>query len=326
MKVIMVAFAISFLWILYTRGFPTSIADPAERVLDAAAGAGADAAESSPASPDGVVFTVPGVTEIADLNGDPVDPDLTVFFGGNQFMALPELIAAFQKKHPEVRNIFYETLPPGIIEKQLKSGRLTMGNLTISARPDLFVAGKELTGELERDGWVEPPRPYMKNRLAIMVAAGNPKAIRTYADLGRDDVRVSMPNPQTEGVAEKIMTGMEQFGGQALVRRVMELKQEDGSTFVTQIHHRETPQRILAQQSDAGPVWETEVLYQLRIGSPVERVAIEDRYNVSGTTAAAILKNAPHRRAAELFLEFITGAEAARIYQGYGFTPLHAGE
>ncbi|MFZ0240028.1 MAG: hypothetical protein WAL90_00165 [Desulfobacterales bacterium] len=46
-------------------------------------------------------------------------------------MVLPELIKAFQERYLDVRGVFYETLPAGIIEQQLKSGRLVIGNLKI---------------------------------------------------------------------------------------------------------------------------------------------------------------------------------------------------
>ena len=45
--------------------------------------------------------------EIAD------SADLILFMAGNQFMVMDEIVSAFQKKHPEITRIFYETLPPG---------------------------------------------------------------------------------------------------------------------------------------------------------------------------------------------------------------------
>ena len=54
--------------------------------------------------------------EIAD------SADLVLFMAGNQFMAMDELIAGFQQEYPDVKNIFYETLPPGLELKQILSG------------------------------------------------------------------------------------------------------------------------------------------------------------------------------------------------------------
>ncbi|MGY0041339.1 hypothetical protein [Pedobacter sp. NJ-S-72] len=48
-----------------------------------------------------VQFTVPGVDNVPDLFGDINDPQLVVFFAGNQFMVIDELISAFKKKHPQ---------------------------------------------------------------------------------------------------------------------------------------------------------------------------------------------------------------------------------
>ncbi len=52
--------------------------------------------------PSGSVhFSTPPVDAIADLHGDVVDPQLTVFFAGNQFMVVHKLIAAFRQAHPK---------------------------------------------------------------------------------------------------------------------------------------------------------------------------------------------------------------------------------
>ena len=48
--------------------------------------------------------------------------DLILFMAGNQFMVMEELLLAFQKEFPEVKKIFYETLPPGLELKQILAG------------------------------------------------------------------------------------------------------------------------------------------------------------------------------------------------------------
>jgi hypothetical protein len=45
--------------------------------------------------------------------------DLVLFMAGNQFMAMKEIVAKFKTQYPEVKNIFYETLPPGLELKQI---------------------------------------------------------------------------------------------------------------------------------------------------------------------------------------------------------------
>ena len=188
----------------------------------------------------GVRFTVPGVNNVPDLHGHIENPDLIIFFGGNQFMVLPDIMAAFQQAHPQYRKIFYETLPPGILEQQIKTGSLVIGNLKITHRPDMFVAGEKRLRDLDKSqGYFESIRPYFKNRLAIMVYQGNPKGIQSLTDLGREDVRVSMPNPETEGIAEKAMEAYRKTGGEDLVTTIMDQKKGEGTTSgFCQFHHQ----------------------------------------------------------------------------------------
>ena len=53
----------------------------------------------------GVSFTVDGINNVPDLHGEVENPDLVVFFGGNQFMALPEIMEAFRLQHPQAGSL-----------------------------------------------------------------------------------------------------------------------------------------------------------------------------------------------------------------------------
>ncbi|MBO0939325.1 substrate-binding domain-containing protein [Fibrella sp. HMF5335] len=265
----------------------------------------------------GVAFTVPGIDNVPDLYGDINDPQLIVFMGGNQFMVVDELLAAFRKQHPQYERIFVETLPPGILAEQIKTGSVVIGNMRITLRPDVYLAGK---GRMEESSeWFTKTSLYARNKLAIMVQKGNPKGIRSLADLGRADVRVSMPDPKTEGIGRQIEQAYELAGGKALRDTIMTQKVKDGSTFLTQIHHRQTPFRVLYDESDAGPVWVTEVLYQQRLKHPVDLIEIPESTNRYGEYWIGQMKNAPHPKAGADFANFLNSAPAQAIYKKYDF-------
>ncbi|HEV7179881.1 MAG TPA: substrate-binding domain-containing protein [Candidatus Baltobacteraceae bacterium] len=267
------------------------------------------------------VFTVPGIDEDMDLHGDLSRADLVIYAAGNQWMVLPSLIGAFKRAHPEVRYVFYETLPPGLLAQQITSaGRLRVGDLLVDARPDLLLAGKRRMAEERALGVVTDAVPYASNTLAIMVRRGNPKGVHSLRDLGRTDVRVAMPNPKTEGIAKQIEKALVKTGGTALDREVMQTKVRAGTTILTRIHHRETPIWILDGKADAGPVWISEALYQERIGSGLEAVRIAENENVSGTYEAAVASNPKHPAAAQAFVLFLLTAQAQAIYRAYGFS------
>ncbi len=268
-----------------------------------------------------VNFTIRGVDDDMDLHGNPMTADLVIFAAGNQWMVLPDLIAAFRRDHPEVRNVYYQTLPPGILAEQMDNGAsLRIGELLINVEPDVFLAGKGRMDKERQAGSVGAPVAYATNDLALMVRGGNPKHIESLRDLGRSDVRVAMPNPQTEGVAKQIEISFQNAGGKALVHEIMDVKLRDGTTMLTRIHHRETPIWIQEGKADAGPVWLSEALYQERIHSGIEAVRIPEKDNVLATYEAAAVLRAPHPDAAKAFVNFLTTDTAQAIYRSYGFT------
>lgn len=278
---------------------------------------------NNPAADRGFVFQVPDVDNVPDLHGDPCDARLVLFIGGNQFMVLPGLVAAFERSHPDLKGrIFYETLPPGILRKQLSSGgRLTLGNLTIHARADVYEAGARVLSEMERDGLVSNTVRYASNQLEIMVRAGNPRRIQSLRDLASPDIRLSMPNPEWEGVARQIAASLERSGGPDLLKAVMETKVRQGSTWLTQIHHRQTPMRILDGVADAGVTWASEVRFQQKTGNPIAGVAIPADQNTTAVYAAGVLRDAPHPDAARAWVKFLSSPEAQAVYREYGFGP-----
>jgi ABC-type molybdate transport system substrate-binding protein len=267
-----------------------------------------------------VNFTVPPVDDVLDLHGNPQDAQLVIFMAGNQYMVMPALLAAFQKQDPGVRSIFYETLPPGIVIRQVLASSLQIGDLAISVKPDVLLTGPRGMRTLHRSGKVGAWRAYASNTLAILVRAGNPLHIDSLRDLGRAGVRVAMPNPRWEGVAEQVEGAYAKAGGAQLVRTIMVKKVADGSTILTRIHHRETPLYLREGRADAGPVWLSEALYQRRL-SGFDIVRIPASQNVHADYEAALATGAPHAAAARAFVTFMHSRQARAILASYGFGP-----
>lgn len=280
---------------------------------------------NDPAKP-GYDFTVPGIDNLPDVHGDPMNAKLVLFVGGNQFMVMPKLIAAFTEQNPTLAHaIFYETLPPGILAKQMEhGGTITFGNLTYTVKPDVYEAGKRRMQEMEKNGSVVRNSTvcYVKNDLTIMVPKGNPKGIRSLTDLGKPGVRVSMPNPNWEGIARQIISAYRKAGGEALVNTIMQTKKDKGETLLTHIHHRQTPLYLMTDKADAGVTWRSEAQFQERIGNPIGHVDIPADQNSTAIYGAGLVQNAPHAEAARAWLQFMQSDQAKRIYQDYGFQPV----
>jgi ABC-type molybdate transport system substrate-binding protein len=276
---------------------------------------------NDPAADKGYVFHVDDVDNVPDIHGNPCDAQLVIFIGGNQFFVLPQLVAAFEQQHPELKgHLFYETLPPGILRKQIAAGgAITLGNLTIQVKPDVYEAGARVLKEMEQANQVRGVVPYATNNLEIMIPSSNPKHIQSLKDLGRDDVRLSMPNPEWEGVANQIADSLRKAGGEPLYQAVYQEKVKSGQTILTEIHHRQTPMRIMSGQADAGVTWASEVRFQESIGNPVKGVAIPADQNTTAIYAGGVMVNAPHPELAAAWLAFLKSDEAQSIYHQFGF-------
>jgi len=252
--------------------------------------------------------------------------DLVLFVAGNQFMVMKELLHAFQEDHPYVKKIFYETLPPGLELKQILAGGAVFRDKLIDVVPDVYASVTERAMKrLEQEGLISRGDYflYLHNRIVLMVPEGNSAQIASVLDLGRDEVRISQPNPEYEDIAHYIVEMYRQAGGQPLVDRIMEEKRAEGTTILTIVHHRETPLRIAKATVDVGPVWATEVTHARHTGLAVDVVEpgqeLDQRKRINYYICR--LTNAAHPENAEKFLDFIRSARAQDTYKAYGFVP-----
>lgn len=265
--------------------------------------------------------------------GDSYTADLVMYLAGNQFMVMEDLIGDFQKKHPDIKTIYVETIPPGQILKQqlLKQGQINGTNTAMN--PDLFASVnlghlKTLKGKGMMDQYII----YTHNKLELMVAEGNPKNIKGPKDLGRDDLVQSHPNPLTEGIFKfygaemlKDLGLYEKVTGNAMCKSCWAVP---GKTWFTSRHHRETPHRIENGEADVGIVWTTEVVHAKNEGRKIDGVAIPAPYNKQDKVgyAIGILKNGRNHANAKTFLNYLGTDAAQDIYASHGFIKAAADE
>ncbi|EPR41086.1 family 1 extracellular solute-binding protein [Desulfovibrio sp. X2] len=254
-------------------------------------------------------------------------PDLVLFLAGNQFMAVPELLEAFRAAHPKVRRIFCETLPPRLELRQILSGGAWFRGRLVTVVPDCWATVSEAgVAALAEAGRTERGqcRAYLRNRVVCLVRAGNPKGVAEVADLARADVVVSQPSPVHEDIAEHILAMYRAAGGEALAARIMEEKREAGTTLLTTVHHRETPERLLAGTADAGPVWATEAAHAAALGLPLEAVEFGEGLDQRGRVRYFLcpVRGGAHPENGRAFMDFVRSPEGRAIYAKYGFLPV----
>ena len=249
---------------------------------------------------------------------------LILWLAGNQFFAMDDVVSVFQKAHPGVA-VGLITLPPGLILAAIQGGGWVYGGKEYAGSPDIYASvNLGHLKQLKAAGLMNTYATYMHNEMQIMVAKGNPKKILGIKDLARADVRTSMPNPVNEGImqfyARKVL---ERHGIWSMISADKECFscQTTERNWFTAVHHRETPERIRENKSDAGIVWKTEVLEALRDGAQVDAVELPSADSLRDEVSYAIgqLTNSPHKANAEKYITFLATPAAQNAYAKFGF-------
>lgn len=257
--------------------------------------------------------------------------DLVLWLAGNQFFAMDEVISAFQRKRAGI-SVGLITLPPGLLLQAIKAGGWTYDGKEYPGGPDIYASvNLGHLKELKKSNLMSSFMVYMHNELQIMVAKGNPKKVLGIKDLVRVDVRTSMPNPVNEGImqfyARKVL---ERHGIWQQIAAGKECVSCDttATNWFTAVHHRETPERIKANVSDAGIVWKTEVLEALRAGADIDAVELPEQDSLRNEVSYVIgaLNNSGHRQASEAFLGFLRSLEGQGAYAKFGFVKASSDE
>jgi len=259
------------------------------------------------------------------------DAGITVWVAGNQFFAMDNVIGEFQRSEPGT-TVGLITLPPGLILSAILSGGWTYKGQELRTTPDIYASvNLGHLKKLKAANLMSRYAIYMHNELQILVAKNNPKRVAGIDDLARDDIRTSMPNPVNEGImqfyARKVL---EQHGIWQKIAGGRECTacQTTPNNWFTAVHHRETPQRILDDNSDAGIVWKTEVQEARRHGAEVDAVELPASDSLRNDVSYAIgpLDNGKHKQAADRYLAFVAGAAGQAAYASFGFVRASADE
>jgi ABC-type Fe3+ transport system substrate-binding protein len=93
---------------------------------------------------------------------------------------------------------------------------------------------------------------------------------------------------------------------------------KNGKTILTEIHHRQTPMRIMSGQADAGVTWASEVRFQESIGNPIKGIVIPADLNTTQPMREVMI-DAPHPDVAVQWLAFLKSEKPQSIYHDFGF-------
>jgi len=242
-----------------------------------------------------------GLTEFARLGYEPADgdvwaetPELVLYSGAMNRVAVDETLRQFEQREGVRITRIYNGC--GILVAQMKAG----------GRPDAYLTCDRSFVPPVADLFPEPPVEVSDSRIVILTPKGNPKNLRTLADLAQKGLRVGVAN------AEQSTLG-------ALTRRLLEqegILDQVMANVVTQ-----TPTAdMLVNQMRTGAL-DAVVVYisNTTFGQDQLGIVPLPQPGALAVQTYSVAKNTPHRQLAARLLETLKSAASRTRYETAGF-------
>ncbi|MBI5799789.1 MAG: substrate-binding domain-containing protein [Verrucomicrobia bacterium] len=194
------------------------------------------------------------------------------------------------------------------VEVQLQYGPTgaLISNLRVAKRGDLFIAADDgSVADARKFELVREVLPLVRQHPVIAVRAGNPKNIRTLADLLRDDVKLALTNPDAASISRVSKAALGDSWGKLAARATV---------------MKPTVTEIAADLSlgsvDAAILWDATVP-QFKGLAAVEVPELKDRVE---NASAAVLAACSQPAAALKFARYLAAPEkGSAVFQSHGF-------
>jgi molybdate transport system substrate-binding protein len=201
----------------------------------------------------------------------------------------------------------FEAAHPGVDVKLNYAGSSDLAQQIVNGAPvDVFAAASDATMKTVTDAGLAGGTPtiFATNVLQIATAPGNPKAIASFADLAKPDLKVVVCAPQVPcgAAAEKI----EKATGVTL------------SPVSEEADVRSTLGKVTSGDADAGLVYVTDVS---SAKGTVQGVGFPEADQATTNYPIAVVKDAPQAQLAQQFVDLVTGADGQQALKAAGFGP-----
>jgi len=232
-------------------------------------------------------------TPKADKSGQAVTGTVTVSAAASLTAAFQEVGKAFEDAHHAVT-----------VKFNFAGSSTLVTQLTNGAPADIFASADQANmDKAEKAGVLDgKSQDFARNRLAIVVPAGNPKAITGLKDLVRPGLVVSICVPD-------VPAG--RYARQALTKAAVAVPQGSQELDVKSV-----VSRVSLGQADAGIVYTTDVQDG---GAKVAAVTIPDDQNVIANYPISLVKHGSNPSAAKEFLAFLVSQQGQAILARHGF-------
>lgn len=247
----------------------------------------------------------------------PEKTEIIVFAAASMTETLTQIKAMYEEANPDVE-IVYNFDSSGTLKTQIESGAdcdvfisaspKQMNQLDIEADPAVNTDGLDFVLQGTRLNLLE-------NKVALAVPEGNPKGIRTYADLAEQlkngKVLLAMGNSDVP-VGQYTQKIFAYFG-------LDEAALAEAGVLTYGSNVKEVTTQVAESAVDCGIIYATDAF---SAGLTVVDTATADMCG-QVIYPAAVLKNTRNEEAARAFLDYLSTDEAGAVFESVGFSPIH---
>ena len=228
---------------------------------------------------------------------------LTVYAASSLTDAFGELKADFEEEHP------------GTEAKLNFAGSSTLlTQLEQGAPADVFASADEAKMDAAvSDGLAQSPQTFARNRLTVIVAAGNPAGIESYRDLAKAGIILVLAQDEVP---------VAQYAKESLTKANAVYARDFSERVLSNVASREADvkaaaNRVAVGDADATIVYTSDATPDLR--ERVEVIEIPEELNVVASYPIALTENAQSLELAQGWVDLVLSDEGQRVMEKWGF-------
>jgi len=221
--------------------------------------------------------------------------DITIFAASSLTESFDAMAKQFEKKYPDV-SVKFDYDASSNLATQINQG----------ASADVFASADQDNLQKTIDsGAVTPPAVvFARNRLEIAVEKGNPKKIKSLADLQKSGLVVVL-------CADQVPCG--KYAAQSLAMAGVTINPSSKEE-----NAKATLSKVSIGEADASIVYVTDVKASKGTTSGVK---IADKQNVIATYPMGVVKESQNATAAKAWVQYVTSKDGQKTLRKFGFLP-----
>jgi len=183
----------------------------------------------------------------------------------------------------------------------------------LQKKGDLYLPGSNsyITKNLE-DGLLGYRKYIGYNQIAIFTQKNNPKNIKNLTHLTREDINISLGNPETCSMGKESIKVLYRFGGEDFVEDV------ENNVLLYSEDSQDLNNMLKSQKIDVGLNWKASAFFPENRGK-ISIIKIDEKYAPKKQLYLTMLTFSKHKYIAKSFINYASSKEGKKIMKKYGF-------